>query len=281
MNTRSRKLQLGDSWVVEGSDEDDENYSSNYDEISPPSQINISPRYPTRFVHNQSPEPELVMPSLDHQSVDGFWADRLLNQQRSTRSSEGAQEVRRRMPQSNGSSGSEKRLKQTTVPAQRPQNTEPRQTLTHNTQSELWDILEQAVSHTTKMAFLLLDVLWGALGFLKKPLSFLIAIWLLFGVLVLMRNFVTNSLYSSLSPICRLPGTSFLNLPFCPDQLADPKHGAGPSVEFEQLMDVQSKFEEVLEESAGRIGLPVDMKSSEASIRDLRQLVRYSQLHSK
>ena len=52
-------------------------------------------------------------------------------------------------------------------------------------------------------------------------------------------------------------------------------------MEFDQLMTVQSKFEEVLEESAGGVSLPLDMKRGEASVRDLRQLVRYSQLHSK
>jgi hypothetical protein len=33
-----------------------------------------------------------------------------------------------------------------------------------------------------------------------------------------------------------------------------------PPVEFDQLMTVQSKFEEVLEESAGGVSLPLDMK---------------------
>jgi hypothetical protein len=46
-------------------------------------------------------------------------------------------------------------------------------------------------------------------------------------------------------------------------------------------MTVQSKFEEVLEESAGGVSLPLDMKRGETSIRDLRQVVRFSQLHSK
>lgn len=54
-----------------------------------------------------------------------------------------------------------------------------------------------------------------------------------------------------------------------------------PPVQFDQLMTVQSKFEEVLEESAGGVSLPLDMKRGETSIRDLRQVVRFSQLHSK
>jgi hypothetical protein len=47
------------------------------------------------------------------------------------------------------------------------------------------------------------------------------------------------------------------------------------------LMSVQSKFEEVLVESAGSVSLPLDMKRGEASIRDLRQLVKYSHVNSK
>jgi hypothetical protein len=127
----------------------------------------------------------------------------------------------------------------------------------------------------------LLEVLGGALKVLKTPLSYALAIWLLFGLGVLLRNFVTTSIYASLSPICRIPGTSILNLPFCPIYNVDTSHGPPPQVEFDQLMAVQSKFEEVMEDSAGSASLPLDMKRGEASIRDLRQLVRYSQLHAK
>ena len=54
-----------------------------------------------------------------------------------------------------------------------------------------------------------------------------------------------------------------------------------PSVQFDELMTVQSKFEEVLEASAGGVSLPLDMKRGETSIRDLRTVVRHSSLHSK
>jgi hypothetical protein len=127
----------------------------------------------------------------------------------------------------------------------------------------------------------LFEVVAGALRVLKKPLSYLLAIWLLFGLLLMVRNLVTNSVYASLSPVCRIPGASLLNLPFCPVYRVDTTNGPPPTVEFDQLMTVQSKFEEVLEESAGGVSLPLDMKRGEASIRDLRQLVRYSHLHSR
>lgn len=68
-----------------------------------------------------------------------------------------------------------------------------------------------------------------------------------------------------------------LNLPFCQNVRSQPP----PPVEFDELMTVQANFEKVLEESAGGASLPLDMKRGEASIRDLRQLVRYSHLQSR
>ena len=126
------------------------------------------------------------------------------------------------------------------------------------------------------------DVLGGALHTLKTPISFLIAAWLLIGMLVFLRNLFFSSIYPALSPICRIPGTQFLNLPMCQSSVV--AHYSGeepPPVEFDQLMNVQNKFEAVMEEAAGGVSLPLDMKRGETSIRDLRQVVRFSQLHSR
>jgi len=141
--------------------------------------------------------------------------------------------------------------------------------------------LDITVDHTLNIMSWVLDVFGRALRILKTPISYLLAVWLLFGFGLVLRNLVTTSIYASLSPICRIPGTSLLNLPFCPVHSADNSNGPPPPVEFDRLMTVQANFEKVLEESAGGASLPVDMKRGEASIRDLRQLVRYSQLHSK
>lgn len=107
-------------------------------------------------------------------------------------------------------------------------------------------------------------------------------VWLLFGLMVFVRNLFFSSIYSALSPICRIPGTSFLNLPMCQSQISVQYSGdKPPPVQFDQLMTVQNKFEAVLQESAGGASLPLDMKRGETSIRDLRQVVRFSQVHSK
>jgi len=128
----------------------------------------------------------------------------------------------------------------------------------------------------------ILDVFGGAIKILKPFISYVIAIYLLLGLMLFLRNLMTRSVYSALSPICRLPGSSFLNLPMCHSPVSvNYKGEQTPPVQFDQLMTVQSKFEEVLEESAGGVSLPLDMKRGETSIRDLRQVVRFSQLHSK
>lgn len=126
------------------------------------------------------------------------------------------------------------------------------------------------------------DVTGGALGKLKTPLSYFLAVYLFIGLLTFFRNLLTSSVYSALSPVCRIPGASLLSLPMCYSEASVQYHGDEPQpVQFDRLMNVQSKFEAVLEESAGRVSLPLDMKRSETSIRDLRQVVRYSNLHSK
>ncbi|KAJ4295921.1 hypothetical protein N0V88_004623 [Collariella sp. IMI 366227] len=136
----------------------------------------------------------------------------------------------------------------------------------------------------------LFDVLCSVFGVLtlglryaQKPLAILVSLYVTFGGVIVLQNMATKSLYASLSPICRIPGVSYLDLPFCPDfkpAKATGKERKQP-VEFEGLMGVQDQFEEVLEKSARGVSLPMEMKRSEASIRDLRTMVRYSALKAK
>ena len=259
--------------MVEG-EEDDPEYSPQDDEYKPPPPRRVTPPRRSTRGENKSPEPELVMPSLDLDSIDGSWADTTSRsaKTRANQSAERVLEARRRNTRlSNASPVKPTRIKD-------PSNGAP---IYPSDSNNFRDMVDVAVEHLTAIMSWFLDVLTGALKVLKKPLSYFLAVWLLFGIAVIVRNLVTNSIYASMSPLCRIPGASLLSLPFCPVHRVDTSHGSPPPVEFNDLMAVQSKFEEVLEESAGGVSLPLDMKRGEASIRDLRQLVRYSQLHSK
>ncbi|KAK0656573.1 hypothetical protein B0T16DRAFT_315428 [Cercophora newfieldiana] len=130
----------------------------------------------------------------------------------------------------------------------------------------------------------ILDVIALAFRYAQKPLAIFLALYLTFGGLIIVQNMATKSLYASLSPVCRLPGASWLNLPFCPD--ITPMDGKGTPkrampVEFDGLMKVQDEFEGILEKSAQGVSLPMEMKRTEASIRDLRTMVRHSALQGK
>lgn len=107
-------------------------------------------------------------------------------------------------------------------------------------------------------------------------LGYLLLIWLALGLFTLGGNFLNNSINNALSPICRLPFTS--SLPFCPMYNAPALNGP---TEFDKLVQAQDQLNEVLETTAVSANLPLDMKRSEASMRDLKHVVTYSTLPSR
>ncbi|EHY55074.1 hypothetical protein HRR83_005670 [Exophiala dermatitidis] len=147
-------------------------------------------------------------------------------------------------------------------------------------------VLDQMVLILGHAAEWTLDIMGQTLKALKKPISWVLAAYLFAGMLMFLQNLLTASIYTALSPICRIPGISLFHLPICQYASSDPNAptldaGSSAPVEFDALMKTQSHFEEILFESAAGITLPLDMKRSETSIRDLRQIVRYSQLPSR
>lgn len=123
-----------------------------------------------------------------------------------------------------------------------------------------------------------------ALSYARKPLAVLLAVYLLCGALVFTKNMLTSSITSTLTPICNIPGASFLPIPFCanlPTGSPNKRNPNEPPVEFDDLMTIQSRFESILEKSATGVTLPMEMKRSEASVRDLRTLVSHSDLPAK
>ncbi|KAG9661643.1 hypothetical protein KCU64_g2436, partial [Aureobasidium melanogenum] len=73
-------------------------------------------------------------------------------------------------------------------------------------------------------------------------------------------------------------GAGYLNLPFCDISHHDGYRGP---VEFDKLVITQSNFEDILEASVHQAALPLAMKNSELSIRDLRTVVKHSSLGSR
>lgn len=269
MSRNRGKPQLGDSWVVED-ESDSSGASSSGVERHRSKRQSHDQRGPTR-TSRVSVEPELVMPSLHANSIDGSWYS-------------GEQPQIRRSPR--------KRLGKHVIHEEhsRPK---PRDVATKETcEDSDRRLRKRRIRNGQRVRDFVLpivsycfDVLRIAMGALKTPVSIFLAMYLFVGLLILLRNLFTTSIYSALSPICRIPGASLLNSPICQSRLSSQQYqdleGAEPPVEFEQLINVQSQFESILEESADGASLPLNMKRSETSLRDLRTLIRYSSLPSK
>ena len=145
---------------------------------------------------------------------------------------------------------------------------------------------DKLIDHASKFAestFLYLLALLGrALSILKTPLSYALAVYLLIGVLTIAQNILTSKVSAALTPICRIPGVSWVATGLCssPVQLDFTSPNA-PQPEFDELMKVQNRFEELLTQSGDDYAIPGFMKQSQLAMRDVREVVRFSQLHSK
>ncbi|MCJ1339310.1 hypothetical protein MMC09_004599 [Bachmanniomyces sp. S44760] len=262
------KSQLGDSWVVKGDSEESDDLCESEQEPHPdgiPSkhvQVDRRSREATESPRRRASynsrganiESDFIMPSIHE------------NQ---TRGSRANAEGRTRMSQ---------------ISSQQNHASDSRSIISRESKKKESNATNTAplLSFLESTLIWVLDIFGKALNVLKTPIAYVLAIYLLVGMFILLRNLLTGSLYSALSPICRIPGSSLLQLDMCRAPVSVNYRGEQtPPVEFEQLMTTQSKFEEVLEQSAGGVSLPLDMKRGETSIRDLRQVVRFSQLHSK
>ncbi|GAP88118.1 hypothetical protein SAMD00023353_1501180 [Rosellinia necatrix] len=127
----------------------------------------------------------------------------------------------------------------------------------------------------------ILSVIGMALRIAKWPVAASLALYLTMGAAMIGKNAITQSVSASFQPICRLPGVSLLNLELCPVKPPPGSNGGVRPLEFDELMNAQSHFEKVLEDSAQAVSLPMEMKRTEASVRDLRTMVKYSDLPSR
>ncbi|KAG9672338.1 hypothetical protein KCU99_g6944, partial [Aureobasidium melanogenum] len=113
---------------------------------------------------------------------------------------------------------------------------------------------------------------------LKPLLGYTLIVLLMAVGMGIAKTMVVHSVTNALSPLCNIPGAGYLNLPFCDIGHHDGHRGP---VEFDKLVITQSNFEDILEASVHQAALPLAMKNSELSIRDLRTVVKHSSLGSR
>lgn len=127
--------------------------------------------------------------------------------------------------------------------------------------------------HTGKYA---LDVFTTSVWLLRKPLSFILFLWLLAFILVR----VNHTLRAAFAPLCFIPGISSSAL--CVTTHTGYDQGPPRWADYPKLVDVQSAtFEQLLDESVGGSGLALEIKKAEMATVDLGTLVRVSNLKSR
>lgn len=89
----------------------------------------------------------------------------------------------------------------------------------------------------------------------------------------MLRSTISNAV---MGPVCALPGSTYL-IAACAVTKPFPEYQA----DFEELINVQGKFEDILDASKDNSALPATIKNSELAIRDLRILVKHSRLPSR
>ncbi|KAF7503678.1 hypothetical protein GJ744_003356 [Endocarpon pusillum] len=283
----SGRSDLGDSWVVNDSDEDesspDEDRPTTPEEPEEPARrqrnrsqnhrVVTQTRQPRRSSRTSStvPEPELIMPSIHQGQVEGSWTSTKERPEAVTSPRKRNSKLATSFP---GEARSDHKSRRSSQAHMRNVKSSKEAAVDHPS-DRILSMLGYSVDW-------FLDVFGGALKALRKPLSLVIALYLFAGLMVMVQNILTRSIYAALSPVCRIPGMSLLGLPLCRTPLPQGYQDTpNVPVEFDQLMNVQGQFEEVLEASTAGISLPLDMKRGETSIRDLRQIVRFSHLNSK
>ncbi|EAT78443.2 hypothetical protein SNOG_14206 [Parastagonospora nodorum SN15] len=111
--------------------------------------------------------------------------------------------------------------------------------------------------------------------FVKPLLGFIMGIAILFFGIQLASRALHSQISTALAPLCLIPGSSYL-IPTC--STSTPTEGRA---QFEELMNVQGRFESILDSSKDTSDLPAIIKDSELAIRDLRTLVKSSHLPSR
>jgi hypothetical protein len=214
-----------------------------------------------------SVEPEFVMPSM-HQSMESSFTRKASN----VRSKRG-----NKSPQSEATP----RRSSRTINRHDKQFFEDSKRADHGTSSIFSLLWVHGIAPLLGYIFSVLKI---ALHHLKPLFGIVIALCL-FGLLLqfAFRQAISLGSLGSIPAIfgyiaspCSIPGASHLPL-ICGSR----ETTVTAPVEFEQLISVQSAFEDVVQSAAEGSTLPMAMKYSESSVRDLKHVVMYSNLPSK
>jgi hypothetical protein len=199
--------------------------------------------------------PSFVMPKLEDSSHDSP----------SRRSQIRSQNVRNRTPHLRTSDRSATSYNPTS-------RAQPAAAPAEQQQSPLGFVYQNILSPTVRY---LVGVFGHTMGNLQPLFGLALAVGVLVFGIQLAIGSARSSLAMALTPVCLIPGSSYV-IPFCATIPQD-----DPRVDFEGLLHAQTGLEDILDAAKDTSTLPSSIKDSEIAIRDLRVLVRHSRLPSR
>ncbi|XP_014551729.1 hypothetical protein COCVIDRAFT_112164 [Bipolaris victoriae FI3] len=209
--------------------------------------------------------PSLIMPSMESSGYDGSPVQKSQPRNRTRNTQQSASSNSRRTPRRSSAQGS-------TDGHRRPPRQKQEEVSPWHYVNLFWENVGAPIfGH-------FLDIVSYAVKHFIKPF---LGVVLGVGILVFAIQLASGMLRSTISnavmgPVCALPGSSYL-IPAC----ATTDSFAGNQADFEELINVQGKFEDILDASKDTSALPATIKNSELAIRDLRILVKHSRLPSR
>jgi hypothetical protein len=211
-------------------------------------------------------EPSFIMPSMSNSS-SGYNGSPGPKSQPRNRARNTTQNGLSESPRASGSTS----IKGSTSEYQQPSRQQQEEVSPWHYVSLFWNnVAAPLVVH-------FLDIFSYALRHFIKPF---LGVVLGLGILVFSIQLASGILRSTVSnavmgPVCAIPGSSYL-ITAC--AIVD---ASDPQANFEELINVQGRFEDILDASKDTSALPATIKNSELAIRDLRILVKHSRLPSR
>ncbi|KAG8829280.1 hypothetical protein FRC17_006830 [Serendipita sp. 399] len=133
------------------------------------------------------------------------------------------------------------------------------------------------------LLLLLLDITKMVLQLMKQPIAIVLVGYILIVSISYTASYIASLAIHGLSPLCSLPLITTM-VPICrtitSSSSSPPKQGL-QIPQYPDLVNLQTRFESVMESSGMGISLAMSIKSSEMAVRDLNTLVKLSDLISK
>ncbi|KAH7086387.1 hypothetical protein FB567DRAFT_527829 [Paraphoma chrysanthemicola] len=111
--------------------------------------------------------------------------------------------------------------------------------------------------------------------FFKPILGLALGFGILFFGIQMASGLVYSQVATAIAPLCLIPGSSYIIPSMCASSRSE------PHADFEDLIKVEGRLEDILDASQDTTTLPATIKDSENAVRELRTLVRYSKLPSR